>query len=160
MRDANADLSRRHLLDRVRLVENNEIVWKQKTALALCLLFRVAQQYEEQRVIHHDQVRGEKALASLLVKTVRVLTTGFLGAEVRFAADLVPDFRIGLYREITQRTVAGRAGPFCEPGQFILFRTGEKLIRLLPRALQPARAKIILPPFHEPSVELDRQNLF
>src|SRR5207245_11175258 len=96
LRDTNADLSRGHLRDRVGFIENNEIVWKQKTALALCLLFRVAQQYEAQRVIHYNQVRGEKAFARLLVKTSGVLTTGFLRAEVRFAANLGRDFWIGL----------------------------------------------------------------
>ena len=66
------------------------------TTFALFLFLGIAEQHEEQGVVHHDHVRGEKAFARLLVKTARVLATGFLRAEVRFAANLGPDFRIGL----------------------------------------------------------------
>ena len=42
--------------------------------------------------------------------------------------------------------------------EFRLFRGGEKLVRLLKRALQPARANVILPAFHQRRLELDRQD--
>ena len=78
---------------------------------------------------------------------------------MRLAANLGPHFRIGLNRQIAERAITGRSRPFRESRQLVLLRPGEKLILLLEGAFQSAWAKIILPPFHEGSFKLDRQNL-
>src|SRR5439155_13310797 len=96
LRNAVTDLLGGDLLDRVRFVENDEIIRKKKPALAFLLCVRRAEQYEEQRVIEHDHIRGQQTLACLLIKTSRILAAGFLGADVRFTANLHPNFWIGL----------------------------------------------------------------
>src|SRR5260370_26664961 len=96
LRNADTDLPGRDLLDRVRFIENDEIVRKNKPALALLLYIRRAEQYEDQRVIEHDYVRSHETLPRLLIKTARILAACFLCADVRFAADLHPNFWIGL----------------------------------------------------------------
>ena len=159
MRDADADLPGGDLLDRVRFIENDEVVWKKITAFAFFLLLRASQKHEEQRVIDHDHVGRQQPFARLLVKTVRILPAAFSCADVRLAANLRPNFWVGLDRQIAERAVAGRARPLRESRQLILLRPGEKLVLLLERAFQPPRAKIILPPFHERGFELNRQNL-
>ena len=86
------------MLDGVRFIENNEVIRKQKTALTFFLLLGIAKEHEEQSVIKHDHVCREQFLACLLIKTARILAASFLGADVRFAANLRPHFRIGLNR--------------------------------------------------------------
>ena len=73
------------------------------------------EQHEEQRVIHHDHVRCEQPFARLLEKTARVLSASFRGADVRFAANLRPDFRIRLDRQIAEGTVGRGPRPFRQP---------------------------------------------
>src|SRR6266699_3604828 len=143
----------------MRFVENDKVVWKEITAFALFLLVWTSQQHEEQRVIDDDHIRRKKPLARLLIKAVRLLPAGFPRADVRLAANLGPNFWIRLNRQVADRAITGRPRPFRESRQLILFRACEKLILLLEGAFQSAWAKIILPPFHEGSFELDRQNL-
>jgi hypothetical protein len=76
-------------------------------------------------VIEHDHVCGEQSFARLLVKTAQILSASFLGADVRFAANLRPNFRIGLDRQIAQRTVARFARPVRDPLELVRFRAGE-----------------------------------
>ena len=94
MRNADADLLGRDLLDRVRFVEYDEVIREQKTALTFFLLLGIAKKHEEQSVIEHDHIRREQFLARLLIKTARILAASFLGADVRFTANLRPHFRI------------------------------------------------------------------
>jgi len=111
-------------------------------------------------MIHHQEVRGKKAFAGLLIKTEYILAACFLGADMRLAANLRPNFWIGLNRQIAQRTVARCARPFRKPGQFALFRAGENLVCLLQGAFEASRAKIILPALHERRFKFNRQNFF
>src|SRR5438046_10146543 len=107
------------------LIENDEVVWKKKTALAFLLFGRAAQEHEEQGVIEDNHVGREQSLPGLLVKTARILSAGLLSADVRFAANLRPHFRVGLDRQITERTVAGRARPFRNAREFVLLGSGK-----------------------------------
>ena len=159
LRDAEADLARGGLLDRVGLIENDEIIREKVTTLALLLFLRRAEKHEEQSVIDDDHIRREQAFARLLEKTIRTLAAGLAGADVRLTANLGPDFRIRFHREIAQRSILRRARPFRDARQFRRLRRGEEFAGLLQRALEPARAKVILPPLHQRSLELDRQNL-
>ena len=70
MRNADPDLARSDLLDRVRFVENDEVVREEETALAFRLFLGRAEQHEKQGVIDHDHVRGEEAFAGLLEETI------------------------------------------------------------------------------------------
>ena len=154
------DLPRSHLFDRVRLIENDEVVREKVTFLAILLFFRAAEKHEEERVIDHDHVRGEQSPARLLEKAARILSAAFGRAEVRFAANLDPDFRIGLDRQVAQGPVARRPRPIGQAREIGLLGRAEEFVGLLDGALQPARAKIILPAFHERGLELDRQDFF
>ncbi len=60
LRDADTDLLRRNLLDRVRFIENDEIIREQEPALAFFLHIGRSQQNEQQRVIEHDHVRRQQ----------------------------------------------------------------------------------------------------
>src|SRR5439155_1182742 len=122
LRDADADLSRGDLLDRMGFVENDEIIWKKEPALAVLLYIRRAEQYEKQGVIEHDHVGSQQTFSCLLIKTARILAAGFLGADVRLTANLHPNFWIGLDGQIAERSVAGRAGPFGQPLQFVFLQ--------------------------------------
>src|SRR5207248_6294959 len=116
--------------------------------LTLFLCIRRAEQDEKQGVIKHDYVCSKQASARLLIKAARILSAGFLSADVRFAANLRPNFWIGLNGKIAERSIVRRAGPFRQPLQFALLRSGEKFLRALQCALEPARAEIIVPAFH------------
>ncbi len=79
---------------------------------------------------------------------------------MRFAANLRPNFWIGLDRQIAERSIARSARPFGQPLQFAPLRAGEKFLLVLQRSLEPARAQIILPAFHQRCLKLDRQHFF
>ena len=96
LRDADADLLRCYLLDRVRFIENDKIIREQETALPFFLHIRGSEQNEQQRVIEHDDVCRKQPFTRLLVETPWVLAAGLLSADVRFAAHLDPNFWIGL----------------------------------------------------------------
>src|SRR5437763_12558699 len=97
LRDADTDLLRRHLSHRVRFIENEKLIGEKEPALAFLLCIWRAEQDEKQRVIQHNQVRSQQTFARLLIETARILAAGFLGADMRFAANLRPDFWIGLH---------------------------------------------------------------
>ena len=81
---------------RVRFVEDQEVVREKITFLAFLLFLRAAEKHEEQSVIDHHQVRREETFPRLLEKAARILSAGFGRADVGFAANLSPDFGIGL----------------------------------------------------------------
>ncbi len=80
----------------MRFVQNEEIIWKDETALAFFLDLSACQKNKEQRVIEHDYVRGHRTLPRLLIKAAQILAACFLCADVGLAADLCPDFWIWL----------------------------------------------------------------
>ena len=139
-------------------IENDEVVWKKIAAFPFFLLIWPSQKHEEQRVVDNDHVRCQQPFTRLLIKAVRLPAT-FRRADVRFAANLCPNFRVRFNRQIAERTVTGRTRPLGESVQLILLRPGEKFILLLKRAVQSSRTKIILPSFHESRFEFNRQNL-
>src|SRR5205823_12748742 len=96
------DLFRSDLFDGVRFVENNEVVWKKKTTLPPFLFLRATKQHKEQRVIENNHVRGQQSFPRLLIEAARILSAGFLSAEVSFTANLRPNFRIRLDVQIAQ----------------------------------------------------------
>ena len=81
----------------MRLIENDEVIRKKKPALAFLLCIGRTEQDEQQRVIEHDHVGSQQTFARLLIKTARILAAGSLSADVRFAANLCPNFWIGLH---------------------------------------------------------------
>jgi hypothetical protein len=159
LRDADPDLPGGGLLQRVGLIENDEVIWKEISTLPFLLLDRRAKEHEEQSVINDNHIRRKETFARLLEETIRVLAARLARADVRFTANLRPDLRIRFHCKVAERTVLCRARPIHKPAQLGRFRGGEELPGLLQRALEPARAKIILPPFHERSFKLDRENL-
>ena len=133
------------MLDRVRFIQNQKIVRENESALAFRLFVRLAQQHEQQSVIDHYDIGRLQTFRALADKNNACRWPHvFLRADVRLAANLRPNFRIWLDRQIAERTVARCARPFRQSLQLILLRPGEKLVGLLQRAFQSARAKIIL----------------
>ena len=78
---------------------------------------------------------------------------------MRLAANLRPNFRVRLQRQVAERTILRSPSPFRDADQLRLLGGREKLARLLQRAFEPPRAKIILPALHQRGLELDRQDL-
>jgi hypothetical protein len=125
LRNTDADPPGGYLLDRVRFIKNKEIIRENETALTFFLHLRAYQKNEQERVIDHQQVGRQQPLPRLLIKASRTLPARFSRADVRFAADLHPNFWVGLDRQITERPVVGRARPLRESRQLILLRSGE-----------------------------------
>ena len=123
MRNADPDLPRGDLFDGVRLIENDEIVREKKSAFAFLLFLGTAEEHEEQGVIDDDHVRGQKSFARLLKETARSLAARFARADVRFAANLCPNFRIRLDRQIAQRSVPCRPRPIRQFASTLLVPT-------------------------------------
>ena len=138
LRNAQAKLHRCHLLDRVSLVEDREIIRENKAAgffLRLITLTELGfEQRKKQRVIHHDQARIGSRLAGFLKKTISARPAMPRRANVRLAANLQPHADLRLKIEITERAVAGFFRPFANRLELFIFRSSEKIARLLERA--------------------------
>src|ERR1019366_8708307 len=101
----------------VRLVEDDEVIAEQDAALDF--LLQAAEQGEEERVVHHQDVRREAAVARALEETDGVVLaeigriTAELGrAEPALGADLRPNLRVRLHLEIRQAAGGGGPGTF------------------------------------------------
>ncbi len=171
LRNGQADLLGRDGLDRVRLVEDHEIVLEQITAvrhlvgvglfvlhvgggLGMLLGHRRAEQHEKQRVVEHDDLRRVHLPARGLVETAAVRPAGFRRADVRLAAHLRPDGVFRLARQVAERAVGGPQAPVMDLLQRGLLGAGEELVRLLPGAGEAARAEVILPALEQRGLEL------
>src|SRR5947208_13314397 len=75
-------------------------------------------------MIKYDYVCGNEPFSRLLIKAARLLTTRFCSADMCFAADLGPDFRVWLKIQIANRSIAGCSRPFRQLLQFILLAGG------------------------------------
>jgi hypothetical protein len=84
----------------VRFVENHEVIGKQIAALVFLRLRDAAQREKEQGVIENDDIRGDERLAHGLVVAARIAAAALGGADVGLAANLRPDVRIRLHREV------------------------------------------------------------
>ena len=142
----------------MRLVQNQEIVGEQKSALPFHLLLHPAQEHEKQRVIDNYDRRALEFSPGALIKAAVALPTRFLGANVGLAANLRPNLRVWLERQIAQRAVARSRRPDGDFFELVLLRPGEKIVLLLARAQQPARTNIILPAFDQCRIEGLGQN--
>ncbi len=115
-----------NLLDRVRFVEDDEVVREKISFLALLLFLRAAEEHEKEGVIDHDHVGREQPFARLLKETIRTLAAGFTRADMGLAANLRPDFRIRFDREIAQRSVFCRERPVPDTRQLRRLRSREQ----------------------------------
>jgi hypothetical protein len=129
----------------VRFVEDHEVIAEQDAALDF--LFQAAEQGEEERVVHHQHVRGEDAITRALEETDGVIlaevgrVTAELGrAQPPLGADLRPDLRVRLYLKIRQAAVGSGFGPFVNPLEFLGFGGGEEVSGLLDGLMEAARA--------------------
>ncbi len=127
LRNPDADLSRGDLLDRVRFIQNEEIIREKETALPFFLRLGASQKHKEQGVIDHQDVGRQQTFARLLIKTARILAARFLCADVRFAADLRPYFRVGLDCEIAERAIVRGARPCVETTAFLCCARANKI---------------------------------
>ncbi len=114
LRDFHADVLRRDILESVRLVEDDEVVWKQDAAGVLLRVRHAADEGEEERVVEHDDLRAKHALAKGLIEAAPVVAAGLRRAEVLFAADLLPDRCVRLLDEVAQRAVARGEAPLAD----------------------------------------------
>ena len=158
MRNDLSDLARSRLLHRVRFIQNQEILGKQKSTLAFHLFLDSAQQHEEQGVINDHDRRVLEFSTGSLIKTAIALPTNFPGADVSFTANLRPNLRVRLKRQIAQRAVTCPGRPRSNLFQLVLFRAGKEIVLLLARTQQPAWTYIILPALDQRGLERFRQN--
>ncbi len=80
-------------------------------------------------------------------------------ANVRLAANLQPHANLRLEVEIAERAVAGFFRPFADRLELFIFRASEKIARLLERASQTRRAKVILPTLEQHGRQLVAEHL-
>jgi len=74
------------LFDRVGLIKNDKVVWKEIAAFTFFLHLWAYQKNEQQGVVDHQHIGCQQPLACLLIKTARTLPAGFSRADVRLAA--------------------------------------------------------------------------
>ena len=166
MRDDRPDLTRSDLLNRVRFVQNQKIVGKEKSAFTFHLLLDASQEHEQQRVIDDDDLGVLEFPPGALIKTAIALPTRFLGTNVGLATNLCPNFCVRLERQIAECTVSCSRRPRSNLFQLILLRAGEQIVLLFARAQKPARANVILAAFDQRRIErlcenfLQNRNVF
>ncbi len=148
-----AEMPRRHAFERVRLVEDDEVVVKKIAALGQFAL-RSGEKIEEERVIEHEHLRRVGLLARALVKAFGAHAAGALRADVGLAANLEPDRRVGRRVEIGERAVARAVAPFPDALHLVLLARGEEFAAVAHGALQPQRAEIILAALQQHRLEL------
>jgi hypothetical protein len=109
-------------------------------------------------VIDNYDRRALEFSPGALVKAAVALPTKFLGANVGLAANLRPNLRVWLERQIAQRAVARSRRPKGNFFELVLLWPGEEIVLLFARAQQPARTNIILPAFDQRRIESLGQN--
>src|SRR6266700_4811068 len=127
----------------MRLIQNQKIVGKQKSAFTFHLLLHATQKHEKQRVIDHHDLRVLEFSAGALIETAIALPARFLSANVGLAANLRPNLRVRLEGQIAQRAVARSRRPGGDFFKFDLLRSSKEIILLLAGAQKPARTNII-----------------
>ena len=162
--DAQPDVPGGDVFHVVRLVEDDEVIAEQDAALDF--LLQAAEQGEEQRVVHHQHIRGEDAIARALEEADGVIlaevgrVTAQLGrAQAALGADLRPHLRVGLHLEVRQAAVGGGLGPFVNALQLLGLGGGKEVAGLLDGLVEAARAEVIAPAFEHGETELHRQDL-
>ena len=112
MRQTHSEMFRRDAFDRVRLVDDEEIVRVKVTRTVFRERIASAQENEEQAVIEDHNVGRIDPPPRLLVKAARsIAAAGALGADTRLAANQIPDRRVRQWIEIGQRSVSRATTP-------------------------------------------------
>src|SRR5260370_37011574 len=88
-------------------------------------------------------------VSSVLKKTTSVGSAAFRSTDVGLAADLLPEFRIGLDFEVAQGPLRCSLAPGFDPQQFLPISRSEKVFATLQGAIEATRAEIILSPFEQ-----------
>src|SRR5262249_5174140 len=112
LRDANSNLLHRVLLDGWWFVVNDVCIREQKASLAFFMQIVQPKQNEQHFVIEHDDVRRQQPFTRLLIETSRILSAGLLSTDMRFAANLGPNFWIRFDRKIAERSIPRSERPF------------------------------------------------
>ena len=159
LRNTNPDLARGDLFERVRFIENDEVIRKEISALAFLLFFGTAEQHEKQRVIDHDHIRGEQSFARLLKKQFEPCPQVFVVQMCASLQTCAQTFGSGSKPRSLSEPSRVLRSPLRNPLQLVLLRPGKELVRLLKRTLEPPWTKVILPPFHKRRIKFHRQNL-
>ncbi len=159
LRDAHADLARGDRLQRVRLVEDHEIVGKDVPRARVIVGRRRPGVQEEERMVGHHHICGKKPLARRLVEAAPLPAAALHRAEVLLAAHLRPDGRVRLHIEVRQRAVFRGLRPFPDAPEFLLLGRSKEVARVVHRPLQPPPAEVVLPPLPEHRLELHGEQL-
>src|SRR5260370_15111818 len=92
-------------------------------------------------------------VSSVLKKTTSVGSAAFRSTDVGLAADLLPEFRIGLDFEVTQGPLRCSLAPGFDPQQFLPISRSEKVFATLKGAIEATWAEIVLSPFEQGRLE-------
>src|SRR5262249_38763325 len=138
-----SDMLRGDAFQRVRLIEDDKVIWIKKTALVRFVGILVAEEGEKQGMVQHHHLRGLGASLSALVEAVGRLSARALRADMALAAHLHPDLRIGFDGEIAERPLAGRFAPLPDAFEFLALGIREKVPGVLNGALKTMRAKVV-----------------
>ena len=145
---AQADVLGGDVLDRVRLVEDEEIVLEEDAALLL--LVHAAEQREEERVVQHQHVGGKDALAraleeaeAVVLREVRLVAANLRRAQAALGADLRPDLRVRLQLEVGAAAVLRFLGPRGDALELLHLGRAEELVGVLQGLVQAAGAEVV-----------------
>ena len=155
LREIEPELPGGDVLERVCLVEDEEIVRKKKSVAASGgrFLVGIRHEREEERVVDDDHVRLADAPPGFLVKAPPPGPAPARRARVRLAANLRPDLWVRCERKRTQRPVRGLARPLSQQLHLFEFRTREEVVRLPHRAFEPPRTEVVLTAFEQDRFE-------
>ena len=145
----------RHRLDRVRLVENHDVVIGQD-ARPLAPQRDVA---EQQRMIHHQNLRMLHPPAILIVKALLIRRAAPAHAVAAVARRLVPNLPQRLKAQIAQRAVVRLFAPLANRPQLIeLLVIAEQAAAPRERRIEPPQTQIVPPPLHQHRRKLARDH--
>src|SRR5439155_26866079 len=115
--NAQADMLRRDAFNRVRFVEDHEVVPEQNTPFHFFV--DASQQCEEKGMVQNQDIGGKNAMAGALKETDAVLlaefgliTAKFWRTKAAFRTDLRPDVQIRFHFKVRAASVFGRFRPF------------------------------------------------
>lgn len=137
------------VFDGVGFVKDDEVIGEKITDFLEVFFGLPADEAEKEGMIDDDR-RGENGLlAGSLIKTTRIVSAGAWGAEMGFAADLRPDFRIRGEFEIGKGAVLGGEMPVPDSFELGDFAGDKEISGMSHRAFESSRAEIVLASFHE-----------
>ena len=145
-----------HVFERVRLVEDYDLVVRQQPAAGP----PQRQVGEEQGVVHDQHVRAEHLLAGRVVEAIPVARALAAQAVPAVALHQVPHALERLERQVALAPVPRLPGPAADLHELVdRARRVEQRVRLHLRRVEAAEAEVVAAALHQHRAEVERQRL-